>query len=82
MALGGKRPGAGVKKDSVRPKITSYWSQDDIDDYFAWLKTAYKSEPSLAKFVGEQLMGKAVQPIGNDEDKPFMISGVEITIRK
>ncbi len=82
MQRGGKRQGAGVKQGSVRPKISTYWSQEDIDEYFTWLKKAYKTEPTLAKFVGEQLMGKAVQPIGNDDDKPFKIEGVEITIRK
>lgn len=82
MALGGKRDGAGNKTGSVRPKITNYWKQKDIDDYFAWLKEAYKTEPTLAKFVGEQLMGKAVQPIGNDGDEPFRIAGVEIKVRK
>lgn len=66
----------------MRPKLTHYWTQDDISDYFTWLKGAYKENPVLAKMVGEQLMGKAVQPIGNDEDKPFLIQGVEISVRK
>lgn len=82
MARGGKRQNAGNKEGSIRPKLTHYWTQDDIADYFAWLKGAYKEDATLAKFVGEQLMGKAVQPIGNDGDEPFKISGVEITIRK
>ncbi len=72
--------GAGVKKGSVRPKLTDYWSQDDINDYFTWLKANYALNPALAKFVGEQLMGKAVQPIGNEDDKPFKVdvSGMSI----
>lgn len=82
MANGGKRNGAGNKQGSVRPKITTYWKQSDIDDYFKWLKDAYKKDSILAKFVGEQLMGKAVQPIGNDGDEPFKIAGVEIKVRK
>lgn len=79
---GGKRPNAGNKQGSIRPKITDYWSQDDILEYFTWLKMEYKSQPVLAKFVGEQLMGKAVQPIGNDGDEPFKVQGVEISIRQ
>lgn len=82
MKRGGKRVNSGNKLGSVRPKITDYWSQDDIQDYFSWLKKEYKKEPSLARFVGEQLMGKPVQPIGNDGDEPFKIAGVEITVRK
>ncbi len=79
---GGKRKGSGAYEGQVRPKITTYWSQKDIEEYFTWLKKSYKKEPTLAKFVGEQLMGKAVQPIGNDEDKPFKIEGIEISVRK
>jgi hypothetical protein len=79
---GGKRQGAGNKVGSVRPRLTDKWSQEDIDDYFVWLKENYKKDMTLAKFVGEHIMGKAVQPIGNDDDKPFLIQGVEILLRK
>jgi hypothetical protein len=82
MARGGKRKNAGVKEGSQRPSLTDYWKQEDIVEYFDWLKGAYKKDAQLAKFVGEHIMGKAVQPIGNDGDKPFLVSGVEIAIRK
>lgn len=74
MKNGGKRKGAGVKEGSVRPKITDYWTQEDIAEYFEDLKERAKTSDTLAKFVGEQLMGKAVQPIGNDGDRPLMVS--------
>ena len=70
---GGKRPGAGNKEGNVRPKITDYWSQEDIAEYFTHLKSKYKESDVLARFVGEQLMGKPVQPIGNDDGKPLII---------
>lgn len=70
---GGKRQGAGNKQGSVRPKITDYWTQDDISDYFVWLKKEYKKQPTLAKFVGEQLMGKAVQPLSSDDNNPMKL---------
>jgi hypothetical protein len=70
---GGKRERAGNKAGSIRPKITHYWSQKDIEDYFVFLKKEYKNSPTLAKFVGEYLMGKAVQPISNDGDEVFKI---------
>lgn len=82
MKNGGKRKGAGNKLGSIRPKLTDYWSQNDIADYFAFLKENYKKDMGLAKFVGEHIMGKAVQPIGNDGDEPFKITGVDIVIRK
>ena len=67
MARGGKREGAGAKLGSVRPKITDYWTQDDIADYFTHLKKNYKKSDRLAVFVGEHIMGKAIQPLGNDD---------------
>lgn len=81
MSKGGKRKGAGVKEGSIRPKLNDFWSQDDISEYFDWLKGAYQKDSRLAVFVGEHIIGKAVQPIGND-DKPFEISGVTIKVRK
>lgn len=81
MARAGTNHKGGQKAGTVRPKITDYWSQDEISEYFNWLKTEYKTQPTLAKFVGEQLMGKPVQPIGNDGDEPFKIQGVEIRVR-
>lgn len=77
-----KGSGVGNKAGSIRPSFNQYWSQDDIADYMNWLKANYKEKPELAKFVGDHLFGKAVQPIGNDGDEPFKIAGVEIKIRK
>lgn len=74
MAHGGKRIGAGNKVGARRPSITEYWSAKDIQDYFDHLKASYKKDPILIKFVGEQLMGKAVQPLGNDNGQPLLIS--------
>lgn len=68
MAHGGKRPGAGGKEGSIRPKLTHYWSQEDIQDYFNWLRDNYKNDASLVKFVGEQLMGKATQAIVTEDE--------------
>lgn len=81
---GGARPNTGPKEGSVRPKFTHYWSTDDIQAYFDWLKENYKLSPQLAKFVGEQIVGKAVQPIAGEDGKPIQIqvTGVEIKLRK
>lgn len=77
---GGKREGAGVKEGSIRPKLTHYWSQDDIQEYFDWLKTEYKNNPTLAKMVGEQLMGKAPQTIQGPEDDTGKVQPVLVKI--
>ena len=79
---GGKKPGAGVKQDSIRPKFTAYWSQDDIKEYMEWLKNNYKDKPELAKYVGDHLFGKPIQPLTGDGGGPIQFSGVNIKIQK
>ena len=81
MARAGTLHKGGQKEGTVRPKFTDYWKQKDIVDYFDWVRKNYKKNPRLATWVGDHLVGKAVQPIGNDGDKPFMVSGVEIKVR-
>ena len=73
MAKGGKRLGAGNKEGSVRPKITDYWTQDDIADYFVWVKENYKKNPRIATWVGDHLLGKPMQPLGNEDGKPLVV---------
>jgi len=79
---GGKRIGSGNKQGSIRPKITDHWSEEDIKGYFTWLKKEYKNQPTLAKFVGEQLMGKAIQPLTGEDGGPIQIQGVEVKVRR
>lgn len=68
MSKGGKRKGAGGYQGQVKPKFTDYFSQDDIADYFAWVKKNYKKKGNqkLATWVGDHLCGKPVQPLEGD----------------
>ena len=70
---GGDGKPIGNIEGNMRPRITDYWDSEDIKDYFSYLKKNYKKSDTLAKFVGEQLMGKAVQPIANDGDRPLIV---------
>jgi hypothetical protein len=65
-----------------RPQFYSYTDENDRKAYVKWVRENFKKDSNLAKWYGDQLFGKAVQPIGNDGDKPFQIAGVEITVRK
>jgi hypothetical protein len=80
MKNGGKRPGAGRPKGSTnKVNIYDYWTRADIDEYFEYLKDAYKESDKLNQFVGEQLMGKAMQAIDhttNGKDLPTPITHV------
>lgn len=68
MAKGGKRPGAGRQEGSMNiPKLSSFFTQAELEEYVAFLKTRYKESDKIAVFVGEHLFGKAPQPlVGSD----------------
>ena len=38
-----------------------------------WALKEYKKNPKLAKWIGDQMFGKAVQPIGNDNGQPLIV---------
>ena len=67
---------------TTRPQFYTYIDETDRVAFVKWAMAKYKEDPQLAKWVGDQLFGKAVQPIGNDGNEPFKVAGVEITIRK
>jgi hypothetical protein len=80
---GGKRPGAGRPKGTPnRPHILDHWTPEDVLAYFAWLKKAYKKNPRIATWIGDQISGKAAQPLTGDKDNPVYIAGVNVRIRK
>jgi hypothetical protein len=65
-----------------RPQFHTYVTEIERKDFAKWVKDNYKSDPNLARWYGDQMFGKATQPIGNDGDNPFVIAGVEINVRK
>lgn len=46
------------------------------------IKKARAGDFAFYRDTMDRLYGKPVQPIGNDGDQPFKITGVEISIRK
>ncbi len=79
---GGKRKGAGAYEGQVRPHFDAYWTADEIKDFMEDMKKRAKKDSRIAIWLGDHLFGKAPQPISNDGDKPFLIQGVEISVRK
>lgn len=79
MAHGGKRKGAGRKRGSGdRPSIFNYWSEKDIEEYYAHLKDNYKTSDKLAVWIGDHLEGKAPQAIDlTSGGKPLLIANDE-----
>jgi hypothetical protein len=71
---GGKRQGAGVKQDSIRPNFFAFVTPEDITDYMDWVKKNYKKDPRLAKWYGDHLFGQAIQPLSNPDGSSLTIT--------
>jgi hypothetical protein len=74
MARGGARIGAGRKPGkSDKPHISQYWTPEQIKTFYEGLYERAATDARIAVWCGEQLSGKAVQPIGNEEGKALLI---------
>lgn len=56
-----------------RPQFWTYTTEVERKDFAAWVKKEYKHDPYLAKWYGDQLFGKAIQPIGNEDGQALLI---------
>lgn len=65
---------------TTRPQFRNFITEDEVKKLVKIAKKQAETKPELLKFVLEQIFGKSVQPIGNDEDKPlrFQIVGMDI----
>lgn len=71
---GGRQPGSGRPKGSTtRPRLIDYYTKKELDEFMEGLKESAKTDNKIKIFVGEHLMGKAIQPIAGDVDNPLTI---------
>lgn len=56
-----------------RPQFYTYTTEVERKEYAAWVKKNYKKDMKLAVWYGDQLFGKAMQPIGNDNGQPLIV---------
>lgn len=83
MARGGRQPGAGRPKGAKSLiKAIDYFNPQELKAFWDDLKIRAKTDSKIALYFAEQFTGKAVQPIGNHDDEPFKIQGIDIVIRK
>lgn len=75
---GGARPGAGRPKGEsittkARRKFADYFTEEEVKQLIADIKAGMMADPNLAKFVAEQLFGKAPQrmEVSGPEGKPI-----------
>lgn len=76
MARGGARKGAGKPKGMTnRPVFRNAVTEAQANRLIAKaIKMADDGNESMLKFVIEQIYGKAVQPLGNEDGKALLIS--------
>lgn len=59
---------------TTRPQFHTYTDENDRKEYVEWVRKNYQKDPILAKWYGDQMFGKAIQPVGNGPDnKEFPI---------
>ena len=76
MAKGGRQPGAGRPKGMTnRPVFRNAVTEAQANRLIAKaIAMADEGNETMLKFCLEQIYGKAVQPIGNDENKTLVVS--------
>lgn len=83
MARGGKRPGSGRKPGiSNRPNILDYWTDEEVAEYFAYMRKSYKKSDRIATWVGDHISGKAVQAITGPNGGPIEVTTVAVSFKK
>jgi hypothetical protein len=76
MAKGGKRPGAGRPKGSTtRPQLRDHFTRQDVEQLVADLKKRAETDSSILKFLGEQIFGKAPQPLTGEDGESIAVVG-------
>lgn len=80
---GGKRKGAGRKLGSTtKPQIRDFLNETKVKELVKKAEDMAKAgDPTMLKFVLEQVFGRATQTIGGDKDNPLVpevITGMKI----
>lgn len=52
---------------TTRPQFHTYTDENDRKEFVQFIRETYKHDPYLAKWYGDQLFGKAVQPLAGHD---------------
>ena len=56
-----------------RPRLLDYINKDQLREFVEFTLDNYKEDSRLHTWFGDQIFGKAVQPIGNEDGKPLRV---------
>lgn len=73
---------ARPKGSTTRPQFHTYTDEYDRKEYVKWVKQNYQNDPQLARWYGDQLFGKATQPISDPDGNAIPLVGLDICVRK
>lgn len=66
----------------TRPQFYTYVDETDRKEFAKWAKKNYKKDPTLAKWFGDQVFGKALQTIAGDAENPLSLQITGMVIQK
>ena len=67
---------------TTRPQFYTYTDEVDRKAYVAWAKKYYKKGGDFAKWYGDQLFGKAAQPVVGGDGGPLQVEISEVIAKK
>jgi hypothetical protein len=76
------KKGGRPKGSTTVPQFRNYVSDAERKKFVKFILASYMGDMRLAVWLGDQLFGKAPQPLTGPEGGPIEIKGVEITVRK
>lgn len=65
-----------------RPQFHTYTTEIDRKEYVKWIQKSYKRDKDLAKWYGDQLFGKASQPITGADGGALILEISEVIAKK
>lgn len=65
-----------------RPQFHTYTTEVDRKEYVAWVRKSFKKSNELAKWYGDQLFGKAAQPLTGEGGGPLQVEISEAIAKK
>jgi hypothetical protein len=76
MAKGGTRPGAGRPKGSITtPRFRDLVSKEEREKFVEFILDQYMGDMRLALWMGDQLFGKAPQPLSGEDGELIAVVG-------
>jgi len=67
---------------TTRPQFYTYVTEVERKEYVRWAKKHFKKGGDFAKWYGDQLFGKAAQPITGQDGGPLQVEISEVIAKK